>query len=89
MPISAPIGGVGWGSKSSQGRGACLEELEGSANVVKAAFVVPPDANLSRQQVAQWRGLGSLIWFPSVVTIITVKHGAGFGHPQFDMGNLG
>ena len=56
---------------------------------MKAVPVVPSDVNPLRQQVVQWRGLGWLTRFPNVVTIIRVKHGGSFGHPQVDMGNLG
>ena len=75
--------------ESDRGGGAHLEEFDGSANVMKAAPVVPSEVNPPRQQVVQWRGLAWLTWLPSVVTILIVKHGGFLGHPEFDMGNLG
>ena len=77
------------GMISDRGEGAGLAGSDESTNVMKAAPVVPPEVNPSRQQVVEWRGLAWLTWFRNVVTITTVKHGGVLGHSQFDMGNSG
>ena len=75
--------------RSERGVGASLEEYDGRNSVMKAVPLVPSDVNPLRQQVVQRRGSGWSTWLPSVVSIITVKHGGVSGHVQFDVGNLG
>ena len=79
-----------WGSsevmRGSQGGGACLEELQDSANVVKATsaaiehqFTRTPDGFMSL--------MGRLTAFGSNTTMALVEHGALLGPRHSDMGS--
>ncbi len=74
--------------RGNQGRGACLEEFEGSANVVKATplpierqFTTPPDGFVSL--------IGWLTAFVSDTRMALVEDGEMLGSRQLDMGNVG
>ena len=68
--------------------GACLEELEGSAKVVKAASVAWRNAD-SRRGDGFVSLIGWLTAFVSDTTIAVVEDGALLGSRQLDMGNSG
>ena len=74
--------------RGSQGEGACLEELEGSANVVKAASVAwrPLTHDAERCFVSL---IGWLTAFVTDAVIALVEHGALPGSRQLDMANVG
>ena len=74
--------------RGNQGGGACLEEFEGDANVVKATsaaiehkFTPPPDGFVSL--------MGRLTAFVSETTMALVENGEVLGSRQLDMGNSG
>ncbi len=88
MPISHPIGEDGGGSRLRQGRGACLDELEGSANVVKATSAAH---RTPVHDAARWfvNLMGWLTAFVSNATMALAEDGAALGSRQLDMGNSG
>ena len=71
--------------RSNQGRGACLEEIEGIAIVrplpIQHQFRPPPDGFVSL--------MGRLTAFVSNTTMALVEDGASLGSRQLDMGNSG
>ena len=75
-------------NRGNQGRGACLGEFEGSANVVNATsaaierqFTTTPDGLVS--------SMGRLTAFVSDTAMALVGDGALLGSRQLDMGNSG
>ena len=75
-------------NRRNQGRGACLEELEEGAKVVKATsagiehqFTTMPDGFVSL--------MGNLTGFVSNTTMAPVEDGEVLGSRQHDMGNSG
>jgi len=74
--------------RSGQGGGACLEELEGSANVVKAASVAwRPLTHDAKRWFCELDWM--LTAFVSDTTMALVEDGEVLGSRQLDMGNSG
>ena len=74
--------------RGNQGRGACLEEFEGGANVAKATsaaterqFTTTPDGLVSL--------VGRLTAFASKTMLALIENGASLRSSQLDMGNSG
>ena len=70
--------------RSNQGGEACLEEFEGSANVVKAT-----SAAIEHQFTTTPDGFVSLMAFVSNTPMALVEDGEVLGSRQLDMGNSG